>query len=181
MCSKLNCTERYEFQTLNILSKKISVTSFANSESSRINTSHSTTLQEFVYRFLDSFKMSLSFGDFQQRPQTLPPLRTVDRTIQASSEMKACLMVGALTQWVVFGYASNNDIILCFSMFYSWTWISMDICRPGSKWTWKEFKNPTKKPACTGAAHYAQVDEPLISHLFPSLVMSITVFTWENQ
>ena len=51
----------------------------------------------------------------------------------------------------------------------------MDICRPGSKWTWKEFKNPTKKTACTGAAHYAQVDEPLISHLFPSLVM-LTVF-----
>ena len=34
----------------------------------------------------------------------------------------------------------------------------MDVCRLGLKWTWKEFRNPTKKPACTGAAHFAQVE-----------------------
>ena len=51
---------------------------------------------------------------------------------------------------------SFKCFILCFSIFYSWTWISMDVCRLGSKWTWKAFRNHTNKPACTGAAHYGQ-------------------------
>ena len=129
MCSKLNCTERYEFQTLNILSKKISVTSFANSESSRINTSHSTTLQEFVsifrffqdvfelWRFPTTFRHSAPPAYSAQTNPSLIRDESIfnDQRIGSVSSLRIC----------------SVSVSQCFIHEHKFPWMCVDQDRPG--------------------------------------------------